>query len=86
MTFDEDLDVPMPPRKPTPAPPTLAGFYRTVGLPAFWDGARAVREAEASAGGSVHNLQRVDVLRRAAEAGVPMETVPELREWMAHGR
>ena len=86
MTFDEDLDVPMPPRKPLPAPPSLAGFYRTVGVPAFWDGARAVREQEASLGGSVHNLTRIEVLRRAAEAGERMETVPELREWMAHGR
>ena len=86
MTFDKDLDVPMPVRRPRPAPPTLAGFYLTLGVPAFWDGARAVREQEASLGGSVHNLTRIEVLRRAAEAGEPMGDVPELREWMAYGR
>ncbi len=75
----DELDV----HKPLPAPPTMAGFYRTLGVPAFWEGARAVREAEFSHGDAVH---RIEVLRQAAEAGVPMAGVPELREWQAHGR
>lgn len=84
MTFDEELDVRMPPRQPPRPPPTLAGFYRTLGLPAFWDGARAVREAMPSS--SVHGMRRIIALQRAADAGVPMADVPELREWQAHSR
>ncbi len=73
-----DLDIPT---RPQPLAPTLTGFYRTLGVPAFWDGARAVREA--LPGGSV---RLVAVLRQAAAAGAPMEDVPEVREWQAYGR
>jgi hypothetical protein len=81
MNFDKELDVPMPLKRPRPTAASPAGFYRTLGVPAFWDGCHIVRET--TPGGSVRLIR---VLRRAAEAGEPMADVPEVREWQAHGR